>query len=511
MASITQTGTEAADRPSLSSGRSWLWLALGAAVSLLAVDGRWDLPVAAWIAPVLLLRFSRTSRPGAAIVGIVLASTLQIVVYLLEANVPFSVTSVVLGLALGLLFAVPYVVDRLLCGRLRGVARVMLMPAAWGLTEFAAASVLPVGTAIGTRAVTQAENLALMQVIALLGPYAIGVLIALLATAANQVWENPSRRSLLRYGGGFAALILAVVGFGEARLMQSSAATPGPTVKIAGILPPLALRAPAWEGVTMNAWPPSAAAKASLARPEMKARYAAVQDRLLADTRAAAQSGAKIVQWSETAAPTLAADKPALLARVSDLARTEGVYVNAAIGVPFERNETFLFAPDGRQLWHYRKNHPVPGMEPVAPFRGPAPVADTPFGRLSNVICYDGDFPPLSRVPADIMLLPGWDWPEMGHVHTMRMARLRAIENGYSLVRVDYQGVSAAFDPFGRVLAMQNTLQGDGHVLLVDVPVKGVTTLYRLTGDLFAWLCVLATLGLVALGLVRPQSPRGRP
>ncbi|MCE3290657.1 MAG: hypothetical protein K0R83_2669, partial [Caulobacter sp.] len=170
MASITQTGTEAADRPSLSSGRSWLWLALGAAVSLLAVDGRWDLPVAAWIAPVLLLRFSRTSRPGAAIVGIVLASTLQIVVYLLEANVPFSVTSVVLGLALGLLFAVPYVVDRLLCGRLRGVARVMLMPAAWGLTEFAAASVLPVGTAIGTRAVTQAENLALMQVIALLGP-----------------------------------------------------------------------------------------------------------------------------------------------------------------------------------------------------------------------------------------------------------------------------------------------------------------------------------------------------
>ncbi|MDQ0465237.1 apolipoprotein N-acyltransferase [Caulobacter ginsengisoli] len=503
MASITHSETSGL---SLAPARPWLWLVLGGMVALLAVDGRFDVPLAAWIAPALLLRFSRTSRPAPAIAGVVVAAGLQMAVYMLEAAAPFTPIAIVLCLVLGLLFAIPYILDRLVGGRLSSPARLLLMPLAWVMTEFAAASLLPVGTAIGTRAVTQAETLALMQVISLFGPYAIGFLIALIATAANQVWERPTRASLIRYGGAAAVVLAAVLAFGEARLMQSSAAAPGPTVKIAGVVPPTALRGPAWAGVTMANWPPSAAARAAVATPRARAAYARVQDRLLADTQAAARSGAKIVQWSETGAPVLEADKPALLARVAALARVEGIYINAAIGVPFERNETYLFAPDGRQLWHYRKNHPVPGMEPVAPFKGPAPVADTPYGRLSSIICYDGDFPPLARAKADILLLPGWDWPEMGHVHTMRLARLRAIENGYALVRIDYQGVSGAFDPYGRVLASQNTLPGEAYTLLVDVPTKGVTTLYGMTGDLFVWLCVLATLGLCGLGMVRRRG-----
>lgn len=508
MASIA-LGVEAG--PAVTRARPWLWLALGAAVSLLAVDGRWDMPLAAWITPVLLLRFSRTSRPVPAIGGVTLVSGLQIAAYMLEGAAPFTPTAIVLSLILGLLFALPYILDRLLVGRLAGAGRLLQMPLAWGMTEFAAASLLPVGTAIGNRAVTQAENLALMQVTSLLGPYAIGFLIALVATAANQIWESPSRATLIRYGGGAAAVLALVLGYGEARLMRSAAAAPGSTVKIAGIVPPTALRAPAWAGVTMANWPPSPAARAAVATPRMKAAYLRVQDQLLGQTRAAARSGARIIQWSETGAPALEADKPALLARVAELAKAEGVYINAAIGVPFERNETYLFAPDGRQLWHYRKNHPVPGMEPVAPYLGPAPAADTPFGRLSSIICYDGDFPPLARTRADILLLPGWDWPEMGTIHTLRMARLRAIENGYSLVRIDYQGVSAAFDPYGRVLASQNTLPGAAYTMLADVPTAGARTLYNRTGDLFAWLCVLATLGLVGLGLARPRlSPAGR-
>ena len=85
----------------------------------------------------------------------------------------------------------------------------------------------------------------------------------------------------------------------------------------------------------------------------------------------------------------------------------------------------------------------------------------------------------------------------------MKAARLRAIENGYSLVRVDYWGVSGAFDPFGRVLAMQDTTPGKPYVMLVDVPVKGVATLYAVAGDWFGWLCAAAALALCAIGLGR--------
>jgi apolipoprotein N-acyltransferase len=479
-----------------------LWFVLGLAASLLAVDARWDLPLAAWIAPVLLLRFSRTSCPASAIVGIIFASTLQIAAYIYEMGAPFSVTGITLCLVLGLAFAIPYVLDRLFAQRLGEVGRLFLLPVAAVMIEFGAADMLPVGASIGTRAITQSENLALMQIISVFGPYVIGFIIALAATVANHIWDNPGHQAALRYGGAFAALLLAILIFGEARLAYWDINSLGDTVKIAGIVPSMARHEPAWP-VSMADYPPSAQVRSGLATSQMKTVYTENQNALLDASRAAARSGAKIILWSETAAPTLDADKSRLLENVAALAREQGVYVNAAIGVPYERNETFLFGPDGHQDWHYRKNHPVPGMEPNAPFKNDVPVINTPFGRLTNVICYDGDFPALTRVAADIMLLPGMDTPDMGYVHTMRMARLRAIENGYSLVRTDYYGVSAVFDPFGRVLAMLNTTPGGAYAMIADVPVKGVRTIYAQIGDLFPWLCVLATLSLCGFAAAR--------
>ncbi|MFC9435239.1 hypothetical protein [Nocardia sp. NPDC057030] len=44
---------------------------------------------------------------------------------------------------------------------------------------------------------------------------------------------------------------------------------------------------------------------------------------------------------------------------------------------------------------------------------------------------------------------------------------------------------------------------------IVDVPIHGTTTLYRLTGDLFAWLCLGGTIALIAAGIgLRPKAFR---
>lgn len=510
MASISLAESSGLDagRLAIRLNRRLLWLAIGTMASLLASGGRFDLALAAWIAPVFVLRFSRTSGLALAIAGVVAASSLQIVGYMVEIAAPFNLTILALCPILGAIFALPYILDRLFASRLGDFGCVILMPLATVLIEFAAASLLPVGASIGTQAITQSGNLALVQIISVFGPYVIGFLIALAATVSNQIWEKPSREAWLSYGVFFALLLLGILVFGQARLVFANTYSPGKTVKVAGVVPPMALRAPAWADVSMATFPPAAQTRAALATSQMKAAYGKVQNELLAETSAAAESGAKIIVWSETAAPVLQADKGALLGKVSALARKNHIYVDAAIGVPYERNETFLIDPQGRQEWHYRKNHPVPGMEPVAPFKDAPPVVDTPYGRLTNVICYDGDFPALMRVRADIMLLPGWDWPEAGYFHTMKSARLRAIENGYSLVRVDYDGVSAAFDPFGRVLAMQDTVAGNAYVMITDIPIRGVATIYNRTGDLFAWLCVIAALGLCVFGILRPVKRR---
>ncbi|WP_332770812.1 nitrilase-related carbon-nitrogen hydrolase [Phenylobacterium sp.] len=502
MATITGFADSRTERIATSS---FVWLGVGLALSMVALGGRWDIPLAAWFAPIFLLRFTRTSSMPLALGGIVLALTAQAMGLVASYGIAFNVQIALICLTLGVLYAVPYGLDRIFAGRLGPLGRLFLLPAAAALLEYLIA-MTPTGASLLTRANSQGENLALLQIISLLGPYSIGFMIALGATAANQIWEAPSRQSWVRYGGSFAALMAAVLAYGQARIAYATHGAGPATVRVAGIVPRADLRQPASDGVTMANFPPSPAVRSATTTPEKRVLYAKIQEELIEDTRKAIASGAQLVVWSETAAQMLESDKAAFLPRIAEVARTGKAYVNIGVGVPFERNETFLFGPDGRQLWHYRKNNPVPAMEPVAPFKNAPPVVETPFGRLSNVICYDADFPSLSRVRTDVMLVPGWDWKEEAYVHTMKIARLRAIENGYSMLRVDYLGVTGAFDAYGRVLGQQNTLDGKRNVMYVDLPTQGVRTLYNLTGDLFAWICLAATVALCFLA----ASGRGR-
>ncbi len=86
---------------------------------------------------------------------------------------------------------------------------------------------------------------------------------------------------------------------------------------------------------------------------------------------------------------------------------------------------------------------------------------------------------------------------------------LRAIENGYALVRQDFNGWSAAYNQHGQPLATQDTTV-DHDPWIVDVPTHGVTTLYRLTGDTFAWLCLAGTLVLIGMAVIPRRSPTRR-
>lgn len=80
------------------------------------------------------------------------------------------------------------------------------------------------------------------------------------------------------------------------------------------------------------------------------------------------------------------------------------------------------------------------------------------------------------------------------------------------MVRIAYNGYSAAFDHYGRIIATQDTLAGGRSLMVVDVPVQGVRTIYNMTGDLFAYLCIVATLALTLLAAmtrIRQQSDAG--
>ncbi|WP_274911665.1 nitrilase-related carbon-nitrogen hydrolase [Streptomyces sp. WZ-12] len=509
MNTTSTAGRPGRDGPRTTSARArWTLLLLGTAAHLLAVGGRWDIAAAAWLCPVLLLRFARTGRPWTGALVLWAANTAAAVFWVAESALGLNPV-VLLGVTgLAALLTLPFLLDRLLIGRLRPWAALLTFPAATAAAEFLITVLSPFGTVYGSLAATQTGALPLLQLVSVTGSYGIGFLVAWCASTLNHLWEAGSWASARRAVFTCAAALLAVVLAGGARLALASPT--GPTVRIAGVTADAALvRTQKAQYARATGGPAGLVAHPP---PGLRPAQRAVLDGLLAATRREAAAGAEIVVWPEEGARVLVGDEPAALAAAREQARRSRIYLEVGLRVhtarapSYGRNEALLIDPRGTVRWTYQKAHPIPGSETYTPGDGRVPTAATPYGRIANVICYDADFPGLMRVPADLMLVPAHDWPEFGRVHTAKAA-VRAVESGYALFRQDAEGVSAAFDDQGRTLATTDYFGTDRQATVAHVPLHGTTTVYDRIGDTFAWLCLAAVGALLAAGALTRRRP----
>lgn len=88
------------------------------------------------------------------------------------------------------------------------------------------------------------------------------------------------------------------------------------------------------------------------------------------------------------------------------------------------------------------------------------------------------------------------------------MAIMRAVEQGFTLVRPTKDGFSLVTDPLGRIVAWQDTDRPGEHVLVASVPVSGVRTAYSVIGDTFSLICAA---GFVLLLSCAAMTTRVRP
>lgn len=107
----------------------------------------------------------------------------------------------------------------------------------------------------------------------------------------------------------------------------------------------------------------------------------------------------------------------------------------------------------------------------------------------------------------DMMLNPSFDYPKS----TGAMYSLRAIENGFTMIRPVYNGFSYAVDPNGKLLASMDSDNTTTGILYADVPTRGINTLYTKVGDVLGWICVAGLLGFIPLGIIlRNRRKKGR-
>jgi apolipoprotein N-acyltransferase len=163
-------------------------------------------------------------------------------------------------------------------------------------------------------------------------------------------------------------------------------------------------------------------------------------------------------------------------------------------------NSAVLFTP-GAPTQRYIKRRLIPGLD-VGYSTGSSVFVD---GAVGIAICKDLDFPAMIREygvrGVTLMLAPSWDFGTDGRLHA-RMAVLRGVENGFALARAATDGRLTLSDRTGRIVAEAATRSDEATVLTADLGLRSGGTLYARTGDVFAWLAVVAAVMLVGFRFV---------
>lgn len=351
-------------------------------------------------------------------------------------------------------------------------------PALWVTFEYLSNTASPHGT-FPNLGYSQMDFVPIIQVTSVVGIWGITFCLLLLPAAIAAVLSRPgntSRKQALAFAAGlFLAL---VIGWGFWRVL--SAPLPGHSVRVGLIA----------SGVD-SSFPHDDAAALSLLE-----EYAGKAAALAAEGAQVVLLPEKIARISDQSARHV----DVLYAATSARARAM-IVLGVDRGAPARRfNEARLYSSEGTLSAVYRKQHLVPGLEGAVQPGATIAALKQPSGMWGVQICKDMDFPTLSRrygaEGVGLLLVPAWDFTLDGWLHS-RMAVLRGVESGFSVVRAARQGMLTVSDSRGRVLAQRDATALGFAYLSASVPVRHERTLYVRWGDWFAWLNAAGLIGLL--------------
>jgi apolipoprotein N-acyltransferase len=307
-----------------------------------------------------------------------------------------------------------------------------------------------------------------------------------------------------------AALLITVV----AATITSTALAPkpemvGPSMRIAVLQPGTSLE---------EKWDPG--------------EWQEISDQVWTMTRRAADAGAELVLWPESAVPFRIDTDETYRRIVTGLASDLGIQIvlNSIGGISDGAfaNSAYLVTATGVSPVRYDKVHLVPFGEFVPPW---AEMVATDalvreVGRftpgetvtllpsavpLGVSICYEvvfaGHSAAASRNGAEVLVTltnDGWYGNSWAPDQHFAQVRLRAAENRRWFARAALTGISGFIDPYGRIADRLEV--GEHGFLVADLaPIRTLTPRAR-WGDWWAVLCAVAAVGLLIAG--RTARPR---
>lgn len=483
----------------------YVWLAIAALLGFF-IGGKWNIPLAAWIAPVFAIRFFRDSeKAGRNFLLLWLATAIPTIVS--WNGVTFfskihPAAEAIFFFVLTPLSLLPYVIDRVYYRRFGSSFWLTLVyPVTATAMDFFSANGSPLGT-FGAVAYSQRGFLPIMQVASVTGLWGITFLLSWFASLVNHVWENGFKMTRPALASASLLLLIMVLGFG--RTLASS--QPEQTAQIAGFSMPDGKLAEVISQLQMG----NEAGFRQMAE-ELHAQE-------LEQIRVLARQGAQIVSLQEGAGVGQPDQVEKLLTEAGVIAREEQIYIvlpTFTFGNEQPKNAVQIIDPTGDIVLEHVKFGGTQ-FEGSQTGSGELRSIETPYGKISAVICWDADFPSAisqaGEQDVDLLFVPSNDWLEVKDIHA-GMATFRAVENGLSIFRQTGSGVSSVIDAYGRTLQRVDVFE-EGYtgafasLQSVNLPVGSVKTLYPVVGDLIGNAMLLLSMGLVVgLWLSRKQAP----
>ena len=463
----------------------------------------WNVGITAWIAPALLLFYSRSSKWSGLLflfLGLAFCSAVSKTAENVSGVFIIYITT---GLSYGFLYCLPYLIDKHVVKKGVKFYSTLIFPSAVVSVEYVLSQLIGIW---GNGAIAQFHNSNLIQISSVFGVFGISFLIAWFGSTLNWVVENgiKSKRlwtGLVIYGTVLSSVLL----FGVIR--QKSLPEAEDTVKVATIV-----------GVTdiqqvYEDWEENIIGLSKNYAQEIPADiYSDSSDleAMINRTDKALSNGAKIVVWNEISLLLMPSQTGSLVEKVKDLCAKYQAFVLIAVleknagdlPKPFN-NISILVDPECQILWNYQKYYLSHERLVTNTGSGPIPFADTEYGRIANTICADLDFSAyisqVGKESVDILLVPAFDWEEVTHYHA-QMAAFAAIQYGVSIVRANGKGIAALYDTRGNIIAQSNTFKSDTKVNFAELPIIKATSIYSSIGDCFVYVWMVFLLIMIGLG-----------
>ncbi len=468
----------------------YLFLLIAFALNFIASGGKWNVPIAAWIAPMFVLRFYRMSeKPWLDFLLLWLATAIPLIVSWNGATFFPGLGEIGFFLAVAPIALIAVVIDRYFHVRIPNSAWMLfIFPIAATALDFFQANGSPFGT-FGASAYSQRGFLPVMQIASVFGIWGITFVMSLFASTVNHFWEgNASPLSWT-----VAGVLVLILSLGWVRTLLP--AQPEQTAVIAGFSLP--------EGTLSKSLSQFKDGDEAGFRQAMDELHAAELNQI----RTLAQDGANIVVIQEGGVIGMTDQIETMIQNAGALAKEENIYVvlpTFDIEQTPPVNSIYIVDPNGDVVLHHIK-YGGNMFEGTLKGNQILQTADTPYGKLSAIICWDADFPHIVKQAGaqnvDLLIVPAQDWLGVRDIHA-GMATFRAVENGLTIFRQTGQGVSLVSDPYGKVLSRMDSFEDTAtdfvSVQKVSVPIISVNTLYPKLGDILGNVMLVGLLTLFA-------------